>query len=275
MLSLRLQYSTPHFLKYSKPELYLSLITWFRYSHPKSSSLYEDVEWAALLELSRDDAKHSSLPVSLLPPPLCPDTHQFQVGMWLEVVHPLEPYSVHVGKISEVIDAQYFRISVESDIAEDYSWITCINDPLILPCGFCKKHNLDVEPPKDWKSEGQFDWDIYPSSSLSLCAQDRMFPKIDSSENLGFMIGHKLEAVNPLAPNNICAATIKQTCGHLLLIQLDSELNSTPVILASTSQDIFPTGWCLANNYPLQLPAEYSSRTKSLDTSLMVSLPMT
>lgn len=210
--------------------------------------------------------------MSLLAPLLVPDTHNLQVGMLLEAVHPLKPYTIHVGRISEIIDDHYFRISIESNIAEEEcSWITHINDPLILPCGFCKKYNLDIESPKDWQSEEKFDWDAFLSSSTSKCATDEIFPKIKSSDDLGFMTGHKLEAVNPSAPNQICAATIKQTCGHLLVIHLDSEPEAKSIILASMSQDIFPTGWCLANNYPLQLPAEHCPRTKNFDSSLVVS----
>ncbi|KAG7176228.1 scm-like with four MBT domains protein 1 [Homarus americanus] len=241
----------------------------WNYSHPTSSTPYEYAEWAALLELSRDDARHSSLPVSLLAPTLGPDTHQFIAGMLLEVVHPFKPYSVHVGKVLEIIDSHFFRIAVDSETSEEISWVTYVNDPLILPWGFCKENNLSIEPPKDWPSETVFDWDTYLRSSTSLCAESEIFKKFESSEDICFSPGLKLEAVNPSAPNQICAATVNKTCGHLLVIQLDSDPDSKPIIRASTSQDIFPTGWCQANNYPLKLPAQYSPLARSLENTSM------
>ncbi|XP_071546771.1 scm-like with four MBT domains protein 2 [Panulirus ornatus] len=239
-----------------------------KYSHPCSSSPYEDAEWAALLEMSRDDARHSSLPVSLLSPMSAPDHHCLRTGMFLEAVHPFKPYFVHVGRISETIDSQFFRVNIHSKMdMEEVSWVTCINDSLLLPCGFCKKNGLSLELPKDWQSELEFDWDIYLDSSGSLCAGFEMFPAYQSSEDKGFKPGLRLEAVNPSAPDQISAATVKQTCGHLLVIQLDCEPEPRQVIQASTSQDLFPTGWCQANNYPLQLPAEYFPKARVLESS--------
>ncbi|XP_053634164.1 scm-like with four MBT domains protein 2 [Cherax quadricarinatus] len=239
----------------------------WKYSHPGSSASYEYAEWAALLELSRDDARHSSLPVSLLAPTFTPDVHRFKPGMLLETVHPFKPCSIHVGRITEIIDSHFFKITIDSNQVEEVSWITQINDPLILPVGFCKKNSLSLDPPKNWLSEEHFDWDIYLNSSLSVCADCDMFPKFKSSEEIGFLPGLKLEAVNPSAPNEICAATVKQTCEHLLVVQLDSALDLRPILQASTSQDLFPTGWCQTNNYPLQLPAEYLPRGRSLENS--------
>lgn len=122
----------------------------WRYKNPNSSTSYGEAEWAALLEMSRDDARHSQLPVSLLLPLPNPDTHHFVIGMLLEVVHPHTPHTVEVGHISRVISPQYFEVTIKPEGCEALKWITYMNDPLLLPSGFCKEHNLTLSAPNDW-----------------------------------------------------------------------------------------------------------------------------
>lgn len=238
-----------------------------RYSHPASSLTYEDAEWAALLELSRDGARHSSIPCSLLTHTSLPEPHNIAEGVFLEAVHPFKPFSIHACKVVEVIDPRYFRVSLESK-TEVFLWTTHIGDPLLLPCGYCKEFGLTLEPPRDWQGESSFEWNAYLGESPAmLLATQEMFPKCDSAEDLGFCTGNRLEVVNPSDPSQICVATVKQMGGHLVVVQLDSEREPTSVIYAADSQDLFPTGWCQANNYPLQLPAEYTPRPVQLQPS--------
>lgn len=231
---------------------------------------YEDAEWAAFLELSRDGARHSSVPDSLLTHTSLPRPHSLTEGMCLEAVHPFRPFTIHACRISEVIDSQYFKVSLESKL-EEFSWTTHIDDPLLLPCGYCKDFGFTLEPPREWEGEDEFVWDAYlgdPGSPL-LTLPD-MFPKHSYAEELGFSPGHRLEAVSVADQSQICVATVKQTGGHLVVVQLDSERDSTPIIHSADSQDLFPTGWCQANNYPLQLPAEYIPRPVQLQPSQLV-----
>ncbi|KAK3889154.1 hypothetical protein Pcinc_006730 [Petrolisthes cinctipes] len=244
----------------------------YKYLPPSSCSGYEEAEWGALLEMSRADAHHSSMPVSLLAPSPTLSPHQFHVGIMLEAVHPLKPHVVCVAEIVEIINEHFFRIEYRTKTEDKYSQVTCINDPLVLPCGFCKQYSLNLSPPKDWESYTNFDWDLYNKTSACQLATQEMFPKYEAAQDLDFVKGLCLEAVNPSSPGQICAASVKQICGHLLIIQLDSEPDSESVIRASTSQELFPTGWSQANNFPLQLPAQYCPKVKrdqspSLDQS--------
>lgn len=221
--------------------------------------------------MSRADAHHSSMPESLLAPPLTPPSHQFQVGTMLEAVHPFKPHIVCVAEIVEVISEHFFKVNYHTKTEETFSRITCTSDMLVLPCGFCKQYDISLSPPRDWESEEIFDWDLYSKTSACHLATQEMFPKYETSQDLGFLKGLCLEAVNPSCPGQICAASVKQTCGHLLKIQLESEPDLEPIICASTSQELFPTGWSQANNFPLQLPAQYCPRVRRDQSPSVVS----
>ncbi|KAG0726743.1 Scm-like with four MBT domains protein 2 [Chionoecetes opilio] len=228
---------------------------------------YEDAEWAALLELSRDGARHSSVPCSLLSHTSLPEPHNLTAGMFLEAVPPSKPFAIHACKVVETIDSRYIKVSLESN-AEEFTWTTHISDPLLLPCGYCKEFNLSLEPPRDWQGEGSFEWSAYIGEApTSLITTQDMFPKHDSAEDLGFCVGNRLEAVSLSDPGQICVATVKQTAGHLVAVQLDSEKDAALLIHAADSMDLFPTGWCQANNYPLQLPVDYNPRPVQFEPS--------
>lgn len=76
-----------------------------------------------------------------------------------------------------------------------------------------------------------------------------------------FERGLKLEAVNPVSPNQVCAATITKLSDRLLWIHLDSNVK----VVASHIEDIeshnlFPVGWCESNGYQLKPPRKGSSK---------------
>ncbi|XP_066941357.1 scm-like with four MBT domains protein 2 isoform X1 [Macrobrachium rosenbergii] len=235
----------------------------WRYKNPNSSTSYGEAEWAALLEMSRDDARHSQLPVSLLLPLPNPDTHHFVIGMLLEVIHPHKPHTVEVGHISRVISPQYFEVTIKPEGCEALKWITYMNDPLLLPSGFCKEHNLTLSAPNDWPKNNEFNVEDYARSTGSLFTGKDMFTVHESSEEIGFTVGNKLECVHSSYLDKICIATVTKLCGHLVVIELDSELEPVPVIRPATSQDLFPMGWCQTNGYSVQLPAKYSPKAKT------------
>lgn len=239
----------------------------WRYKHPESCSQYEEAEWAALLEMSRDDARRSPLPNTLLSPALPVSAHQFTDGMLIEAVHPTKPNSVHVAKITLISDeSRFFEVSIEGKEGDNkVTWTTCVDDPLILPARFCEKNGIALVPPGDWQKETDFSWDAYLQSCSIACADDSLFPKHEPAEDVGFEVGLRLEAANPYPNDQICVATVKKVTGHLLHIQLDSELETEPYIMSSTCQDIFPTGWSQSNNYPLHIPAEYSPQAKVIE----------
>lgn len=247
-----------------------------RYRHPDSCSQYEEAEWAALLEMSRNDARRSPLPDSLLSPALPVTPHQFKEGMLIETVHPLKPMSIHVAKISHVSEeSKFFKVTIEGKNQEEgLTWTTSMDDPAILPIRFCEKNEEVVVPPIDWVGGGKFNWDDYllqSSSSDITCAEDGIFPERRDAEDLGFEAGFRLESVNPEVGDQICVATVLKVSGHLLHVQLDSESDSEPLIVAATFEDLFPTGWSQSNNYPLQIPPEYSPNNRITEDANSVS----
>lgn len=223
--------------------------------------------------MSRDDARRSPLPSTLLSPALPVGAHQFTEHMLIEAVHPTKPNSVHVAKISHVSEeSRFFEVTIEGKgETEKVTWTTSVDDPLILPVRFCEKNDITLVPPSDWQGETDFSWDTYHQSSSLALAEDSLFPKHEAAEDLGFEAGLRLEAANPDSTDQICVSTVKKISGHLLHIQLDSELDTEPYIMSATCQDIFPTGWSQSNNYPLQIPAEYSPQAKVIEDPTVVS----
>ena len=70
--------------------------------------------------------------------------------------------------------------------------------------------------------------------------------------------GMKLEAVNPVQPGQICAATINAVIGgqllHLRLDHLGPTIPGHEFLVPVDSFDIFPIGWCESNDYQLKAP---------------------
>ena len=76
-----------------------------------------------------------------------------------------------------------------------------------------------------------------------------------------FECGMKLEAVNPLQPAQIGAATITQLVAHLVWVHLDGSPHLLDSHVASVlSLDLFPIGWCVSNGYQLHPPAPIHPR---------------
>ncbi|KAK7055031.1 hypothetical protein SK128_027429, partial [Halocaridina rubra] len=245
----------------------------WKYKNPTLSTFYEEAEWSALLEMSRDDARHSSLPKSLLSTSLEPDTHSFKVGMLLEAVHPFKPFSIELGIITKVTDDKYFEITMQPLNGESVSWLTSSNDPLILPTGFCKEHGLKLAPPNDWNENRDFNAEDYAKYLNLSIADSGLFREHNACGVKAFEVDHRLECVHPINTDQICFASVIKICGHLLVLKLDSESDFLPIFRSAMSQDIFPMGWCHANNYSLQLPIHFCEKVKSVESSMPVEDP--
>lgn len=85
-----------------------------------------------------------------------------------------------------------------------------------------------------------------------------------------FIPGRRLEAVNPSARHQICAATIIRRKQNLLWLHIDSSSHLTQVhVIDSRSTRLFPCGWCAANGYPLKAPYEHNLKDfKTAQTNL-------
>jgi len=68
----------------------------------------------------------------------------------------------------------------------------------------------------------------------------------------GFVKGDRLEAVDLTEPSLICPATIDKVVGRLIKIRFDGWEEAFDQWMDCYSSDIFPAGWCEANNYNLE-----------------------
>lgn len=190
--------------------------------------------------------------------PKLPCKHSLEIGMHLEAILPSTLQSVHTAVVSDIIDETYFEISIN-----DYRWVTSLDNPLLLPCDFCKDHLLDlIHPGEDTKD---FIWEEYLSSVGGKRVPFDLFPERMFGTDLGFEEGHKIEALSPFDPCKIGIATIERIVGHLLLLKLDA--NPTDLFYRSaTSMDIFPVEWTHANGLTLAIPSSFAPGEKDSST---------
>ena len=70
----------------------------------------------------------------------------------------------------------------------------------------------------------------------------------------------KLEAVDHKNPHLICPATVGEVNGDRINIVFDGWKGAFDYSCNYDSRDIFPVGWCRANNHPLQPPGNKGTK---------------
>ncbi|KAB7496703.1 Scm-like with four MBT domains protein 2 [Armadillidium nasatum] len=186
--------------------------------------------------------------------------HNLEEGMHLEAFNPVNSQSIHAAVVSRVLSDSYFELKID-----DYSWVTTIEDPLIVPCGFAEENCLDLIPPNNYSQE-EFSWRSYVTLKDSRMSPCEAFPKHTLSSELGFDVGQKLEVASPVDPDQICIATIERVLQHILLLKSDSNPNFL-FYRSAASMDIFPAGWAHSNSYPLAVPYWYVERSRNPSVS--------
>lgn len=76
-----------------------------------------------------------------------------------------------------------------------------------------------------------------------------------------FSVGMKLEAVDLIAPELICVATIGQIAKNLVRIHFDGWTNDFDQWIDCQSANIYPVGWCQFVGHDLEPPKEKTNET--------------
>ena len=77
-----------------------------------------------------------------------PRVHGFEIGMKLEVVHPMKPSIICPATVTKSLGPYYF--SITTDYQEDVPSMTfcCHSDsPGIFPAGWCSRHQVELAVP--------------------------------------------------------------------------------------------------------------------------------
>uniref|UniRef100_A0A8C5DW61 SAM domain-containing protein n=1 Tax=Gouania willdenowi TaxID=441366 RepID=A0A8C5DW61_GOUWI len=129
------------------------------------------------------------------------------------------------------------------------------DSPGIFPVQWSLKNGLPLCPPPGYQGP-DFDWADYLKQCEAEAAPQHCFP--DQSEH-GFKEAMKLEAVNPLSPENIHVATVTKVKGQYVWLNLEGLKQPMPELIVHVdSLDVFPISWCETNGYPLVYPIKPS-----------------
>ncbi|PVD34462.1 hypothetical protein C0Q70_05737 [Pomacea canaliculata] len=202
----------------------------------------------AMQKYSEDDTSPDMLPKVKE----APHSMNFQVGMKLEAIDPLNLSAICVATVMKVLKNNYLMIGIDGSMAESGSDWFCYHSssPCIFPVGFCEINSIDLAPPRGYK--GVFKWFDYLKHTKSVAAPVKLFDK--EIPKHGFRPGMKLEAVDLMEPRLICVATVTRIVGRLLRIHFDGWDNEYDQWVDCQSPDIYPVGWCQIMNYTLEGP---------------------
>uniref|UniRef100_A0A3B4VH13 Scm like with four mbt domains 1 n=1 Tax=Seriola dumerili TaxID=41447 RepID=A0A3B4VH13_SERDU len=175
--------------------------------------------------------------------------HCFKEGMKLEAVDPAAPISIRPATVTKVFDEQYFRVTmddlcgIEESEAAGRSFLCHRDSPGIFPAQWSLKNGLPLNPPPGYQGP-DFDWADYLKQCEAEAAPQHCFPTCDHI----FKEAMKLEAVNPLSPENIHVATVTRVKGQYIWLSLEGLKQPMPELIVHVdSLDIFPVSWCETN----------------------------
>ncbi|KAF0313416.1 Polycomb protein Sfmbt [Amphibalanus amphitrite] len=181
-------------------------------------------------------------------------THEgFKLGMKLEALDPLNLGSIGVATVRDTLQNHFIMVQLETEPESDW-FCYHASSPYIFPPGFCRTVGIPLTPPHSYRyMEGQgFFWEVYLRAEGASAAPAHLFHRPPLSH--GFQPGHKLEAVDLMDPQLVCAATVGQVVGRLLRIHFDGWEEQFDQWADVESPDLFPVGWCKLVGYPLEPP---------------------
>ncbi|XP_057411333.1 scm-like with four MBT domains protein 1 isoform X2 [Balaenoptera acutorostrata] len=216
--------------------------------------LKTEVEWQEILAKVKEE-EEEPLPSYLFKDKQVIGTHSFSVNMKLEAVDPWSPFGISPATIVKVFDEKYFLVEMDDLRPENRaqrSFVCHADSPGIFPVQWGLKNGLHISPPPGYPGQ-DFDWADYLKQCGAEAAPQRCFPPSISEHE--FKENMKLEAVNPLLPEEVCVATITAVRGSYLWLQLEGSKKPIPEFIVNVeSMDIFPLGWCETNGHPLSTP---------------------
>lgn len=122
----------------------------------------------------------------------------------LEARHPLKPYLICAATVSQVLKYGYFIAEFRTTQKEHDNPITFlfhVTSPYILPCGFCKEHNIPLVPPHG-EDRDTFHWNehlekrVAEAASLHLIPPVSTYTKLNHPESNRFYFLHSVNLTN-------------------------------------------------------------------------------
>lgn len=213
---------------------------------------------SAQLKMCAEDAIKNPTPNDLFPGKQLWEPHHFIIGMKLEALDPQTMDSVRPATVVKVFNSFHFLVILDDHVPNledsEAGWLCHVMHPYIYPIGWAQKNKVTFTSPKIWSTSKEFDWDEYLSMTSSVPAPDYCFGMQNTTITNDFGKNMTLEAVNPKNENEIEAAIISHRVEHMLCVQL--LCSRSTVWYHSESENLFPIGWCTANNYALQEPLD-------------------
>lgn len=118
-----------------------------------------------------------------------------------------------------------------------------------------KNENVNNPPPLTYIKLPKFRWSNYlRSNSMAIAAPISLFLNPFPTGPNNFMVGMKLEAIDPENCSLFCVCTIVDIMGYRLKLSFDGYDSGYDFWLNADSMDIFPPGWCAKTNRVLQPP---------------------
>ncbi|NWR30398.1 SMBT1 protein, partial [Tachuris rubrigastra] len=218
-------------------------------------SLRSEADWQEILKKVKEEEEESSVPTDLFKDKPVIGVHSFSEGMKLEAVDPTAPFVISPATVLKVFNDKYFMIEIDDLRAErptSQSYICHVNSAGIFPVQWSLKNGLNLSPPPGYPGQ-DFDWADYLKQCGAEAAPQNCFPSLTSDH--GFKENMKLEAVNPVDPEEVCIATVTKLKDSYLWLQLEGSKKPVPECIVSVeSMNIFPVGWCETNGYQLRPP---------------------
>ncbi|XP_066051408.1 scm-like with four MBT domains protein 1 [Chamaea fasciata] len=218
-------------------------------------SLRSEADWQEILKKVKEEEEESSVPTDLFKDKPVIGVHSFSEGMKLEAVDPMAPFVISPATVLKVYNDKYFLIEMDDlrpERAASQRYVCHVNSAGIFPVQWSLKNGLHLSPPPGYPGQ-DFDWADYLKQCGAEAAPQSCFPLLTSDH--GFKENMKLEAVNPVDPEEVCIATVTKLKDSYLWLQLEGSKKPVPECIVSVeSMNIFPVGWCETNGYQLRPP---------------------
>ncbi|XP_071611745.1 scm-like with four MBT domains protein 1 [Heliangelus exortis] len=218
-------------------------------------SLKSEADWQEILKKVKEEEEESSVPTDLFKDKPVIGVHSFSEGMKLEAVDPMAPFVISPATVIKVYNEKYFMIEIDDlrpERTPSQCYICHVNSAGIFPVQWSLKNGLHLSPPPGYPGQ-DFDWADYLKQCGAEAAPQTCFPLLTSDH--GFKENMKLEAVNPVDPEEVCIATVTKLKESYLWLQLEGSKKPVPDCIVSVeSMNIFPVGWCETNGYQLRPP---------------------
>ncbi|XP_042741410.1 scm-like with four MBT domains protein 1 isoform X2 [Lagopus leucura] len=220
-------------------------------------SLKSEADWQEILKKVKEEEEESSVPTDLFKDKPVIGVHSFSEGMKLEAVDPSAPFVISPATVLKVYNEKYFMIEIDDlrpERATSQSYICHVNSAGIFPVQWSLKNGVHLSAPPGYPGQ-DFDWADYLKQCGAEAAPQSCFPSLTSDH--GFKENMKLEAVNPVDPEEVCIATVTKLRDSYLWLQLEGSKKPIPDCIVSVeSMNIFPVGWCETNGYQLRPPCK-------------------